>query len=74
MNGRRIAWAIRALINTKELSVECARLLHETMLISTLVYGGETMIWKAVLKSKIKAVQIDNLRAVIGMKSRQNEK
>ena len=26
--------------------LECARVLHETLLVPVLMYGSETMIWK----------------------------
>ena len=48
-NGRRVAGAIRSLINPKDLQLECARVLHETLLYMflqtsevCLVLGGWT--------------------------------
>ena len=46
MSGRRVAGAIRSLVNAKYLQLECARLLHEALLVPVLMYGSETMLWK----------------------------
>ena len=39
---RRVAGAIRSLVNT--LQLECARVLHETLLVRVLIFGCETML------------------------------
>ena len=36
-----MAGAIKSLVNTKDLKVECARILHETLLVLVLLYGRE---------------------------------
>ena len=46
MSGRRVAGAIRSLVNAKDLHLECARVLHETLFMPVLMYGSETMLWK----------------------------
>ena len=33
-----------------------------------LLYGSETMVWKEKEKSRIRAVQIDNLRGLLGIR------
>ena len=38
MSGRRVAGAIRSLVNTKDLQLDCARVLHETLLMPVLMY------------------------------------
>ena len=43
-SGRRVAGAIRFLVNVRGLQLECARVLHETLLVPFLIYGSETMI------------------------------
>ena len=40
-----------------------ARVLHEILL----VYGSETMLWKE-MRFRIRAVQIDNLRGLLGIR------
>ena len=45
-NGRRIAGAIRSLVNAKDLQFDCARFLHETLLVPVLMYDSKTMLWK----------------------------
>ena len=37
---------IRSLVNTRGLQLECARVLHKSLLVPTLMYGSETMLWK----------------------------
>ena len=37
--GRRIAGEIMSLVNAKNLQLECARVLHETLLMPLLMYG-----------------------------------
>ena len=43
---RRVAGAIRSLVNPRDLQLECAIVLHETLLVPVLMYGNETMLWK----------------------------
>ena len=64
VSGRRVAVAIRSLVNAKDLQLECARVLHETLLVLVLMYGSETMLWKEE-RYRISAVQMDNLRGVL---------
>ena len=51
-NGKRVAGAIRSLVNARSLQLECARVLHESLLVPVLTYGGETMIWREKERSK----------------------
>ena len=67
-SGRRVAGAIRSLVNARDLKIECARVLHETLLIPILMYGSETMLWKEKKRSKIRYVQMDNLRVLVGIR------
>ena len=68
VSGRRVAGAIRSLVNTRDLQLECARILHETLLVTVLIYGSETMLWKEEERSRIRAVQVDNLRGLLGIR------
>ena len=43
---RRVAGAIRSLVNAKSLQLECAMVLHDSLLVPLLTYGNETMIWR----------------------------
>ena len=42
--------------------------MHETLLIPVLTYGSETMLWKENERSRIRAVQMDNLRGLLGIR------
>ena len=42
--------------------------LHETLLIPVLMYGSETMLWKEKERLRIRAVQKDNLRGLLGIR------
>ena len=44
-SGRRLVGAIRSLVNVRSLQFECARVLHESLLVPVLTYSSETMIW-----------------------------
>ena len=44
-NGRKVAGAIRFLVNARCLQLEYVIVLHEAFLMSILLYGNETMIW-----------------------------
>src|SRR5678815_3865859 len=68
VNGRKVASAIKSLVNVKGLSLECARVLHEGMLLPVLLYSSETMVWNKKYRSKVQCVQIDNLRGVLGVR------
>lgn len=66
---RKVVGAIRVIINTKVLSLECTRILHECMLVPTLVSGSETLVWKKKENSRIRAVKIDNLKSMLGVRT-----
>ena len=42
--------------------------LHETLIVPVLIYGSETMLWKEKEISRIRAVQCNNLRGLLGIK------
>ena len=46
VSWRRVEGAIRSLVNARDLQFQCARILHETLLVPVLMYGSETMLWK----------------------------
>ena len=41
-----MAGAIKSLVNTRDLELQCARVLHEILLVPVLMYGSETMLCK----------------------------
>ena len=49
-------------VNAIDLHLECARVLHETLL----TFGSETMLWEE--RSWIRAVQMDNLRGLLDIR------
>ena len=67
-SGRRVADAIRSLVNAKSLRLEFASVLHESLLLPVLMYGSETMIWKEKERCRIRAVQMDNFRGLVGIR------
>ena len=58
---RKVAGAIRSLANARGLQLECARFLHETLLVPVRMYGSETMLWKEKERSRISAVKMGKL-------------
>ena len=68
VSKRRVAGAIRSLVNAADLQSECARAMHETLLVPVFMCGSETMIWRERERSREKAVQVDNLRGLLGIR------
>ena len=50
------------LVNARDLQLECARMLHERLLVHVLLYGSDTMIWREEERSRIMALQMDDLK------------
>ena len=67
-SGRMVTVAIRFLVNARDLQLECTRVLHETLHMPVLTYGSETMLLKEKETSRIRAVQMDNLRGLFGIR------
>ena len=44
VSGRRVAGAIRSLVNATDLQFECCRVLYETLLVPVLMYGSEKLL------------------------------
>ena len=40
--------------------------LHESLLVLVVMYSSETMIWKENERSRIRALQVNKLRGLIG--------
>ena len=55
-SGRKVAGVI--LVNTGDLHLQYARVLHKTLLVRFLMYGSEAMIWKEKERSRIRAIQM----------------
>ena len=64
--GRMVAGAVRSLVNPRSLHLECARVLHESLGVPVLTYGNETVIWREKERFMISAVQMNNLRGLLG--------
>ena len=41
VNGRRVADAIKFLVNAKSLQLECIRVLHKTLVMPVIMYGRD---------------------------------
>ena len=67
-SGRRDAGVIRSLVNARDLQLERARVLYETLLVAVLMYGSETMLWREKERPRVRAVQMDNLRRLLGIR------
>ena len=44
------------------------RALHEVLLVTVHLYGSETMTWREKVRSRIRGVQMDNFRGLLGIK------
>ena len=67
-SGRRVAGAIRSLVKARDLQLKCARVLHETLFVPVLMYGSKTLVWKEKERSRIRIVQMNNLRGLLGIR------
>ena len=72
MSGRMVVGAIRSLVNARDLQLECARFLHESLLVRVFTYGSEAMIWREKERSRISAVQTNNLRGLLCIRRMDN--
>ena len=48
-----MAGAIKSLVDAKGISLECARVLHDGMLLPVLMYSSETMVWNKRYRYKV---------------------
>ena len=55
VSGRRVAGAIRSLVNARDVHLDCARVLLKTLFVPVLMYGSEKMLWKEKERFRIKA-------------------
>ena len=67
-SGRRVARAIRSLVKGRILQLECVRGLHESLLVHVLAFGSETIIWRKKEKFRIRAVHMESLRGLLGIR------
>ena len=65
-SGRKATGAIKSLVNARGPYLECARVLHEILLVPVLLYGSETMIRREKGRSRIRTAQMDSLRSLLG--------
>ena len=42
--------------------------MYETLLVPVLMYGSETIIWKDKERYRTRAVHMDNLRGLLGIR------
>ena len=68
-SGRRVAGAIRSLVNARDLQLDYARVLHETLLVPVLIiYDIKTIVYNEKKISRIRAIQMDNPRSLLGIR------
>lgn len=64
MNEKKVAVLIRVPMKNRGLSLECERVLHESLPSPILVYWSKIMIWKEKKKSRMRTVQMNNQKAM----------
>ena len=55
------AGAITLMVNARSLQLECAGVLHESLMVSVLMYGSEKMVWREKERYRIFVAQMDDL-------------
>ena len=68
VSERKVAGAIRSLVNAKGLQLECGRGLHEALLVPVLLYGSDIMMGREKERSRTRALQMDNFRCLLGFR------
>ena len=61
VSGRIVAGIIRSLERARNLQLLCLKALHEGLVVSFNV-SGETILWRERVRSRSRAVQMENLR------------
>ena len=61
-------WKFANMVSAKRLQLECAKVLHEALLLTVSLYGSETMVKRDRERAKFRVLQIDNLRDVLGIR------
>ena len=69
-SGWKVVGAITSLVNARDLQPECARALHEGLLVPFLLYGSETMIWREKKGSGFRIMQMENPKVLQGTRRR----
>ena len=68
VNRRKFQDAMKSFVNAMSLRLECSEVLNEGLLISVLKYKSVTKGWMKEERSRIKAMQVDNLRGLLDIK------
>ena len=68
VSGRMATGAIMSLVNVRGLQLECDKVLHETLVVPVRMYGSETLIWEEKEEFRIRTVQMDNHRGLVGIR------
>ena len=66
-SGKKVECAIWYVVNSWSLQVECARMLHEALLVPLLLYSSERIIWREKERSRNRFEQMDRLRGLLGI-------
>ena len=56
------------MVNARSLHLECAKVFYKSLLVPVLSFGSETMIWREKEKSRIRGLQIYNLRGLLDIR------
>ena len=56
-----------SLAKTRYLQLRCARVLHVVLLMPVPLYGSKRMLYRENERSWIRAVQMDNLKGLLGI-------
>ena len=67
-SGRKVAGAIRSMVNVRSQQLKFARVMPETLLLPVLLYSSETMVWREKEMSRISTVQMDSLRYLLSIR------
>ena len=66
--GRKVVGCVGELKRKYKMRGDALRSIHEGVLVPTLTYGCETLVWNAEARSKVRAVEMSNLRNICGVR------
>ena len=56
------------MVNAKDLQIECARVLYQTLLVPVIMHDNERMLWKEKERSITRSAEMNNLRSLLSIR------
>ncbi|CAG4947225.1 unnamed protein product [Parnassius apollo] len=63
--GNRVNGALHSIVKNQNVSKKARMVIHNTVLVPTLMYGSESWVWQKKHESRINAVEMRSLRSML---------